>query len=68
MNEVPSGKSSTRELFSAPVVVAASAVGPSCATLNASASPTTLWVPRETTVGHASKRSVPSQGLAGRRA
>jgi hypothetical protein len=44
----------------APVVVAASAASPRCATMTASAMPTTTWVAREITMGQASPRSARS--------
>ena len=58
---------SSTKVFIAPVVVAASAAAPSGATISASASPTTVWVAREMTMGHANRNRSRSPGRIGRR-
>ena len=62
MKTTPMGRMSSEKVFIAPVVVAASAEAPRWATMTASETPTTTWADRETTMGQASARSVPSPG------
>src|SRR5262245_58921971 len=66
MNTNPIGRIKTRNVLVAPVVVAASALAPKCATRIASERPTTVWVARESTTGHAKRsRSRNDAGLEG---
>src|SRR5262245_33274369 len=57
MNAVPKGSMASEKVLIAPVMVAASASSPSGATMRASASPTTDWVERDSTIGQARRRS-----------
>ena len=54
---IPIGKMKIANAFVAPVVVAASAASPRCATMTASAIPTTTCDAREITMGQASASS-----------
>jgi hypothetical protein len=47
------------------VVVAAKALSPKCAIMNASDNPTTTWEAREMMMGHANVKRVDSWGLNG---
>lgn len=64
MKTAPIGKMRSASTFNAPAVVAASAASPRSATIHASVKPTTIWALRDTTMGHASPRSVRRLGGA----
>ena len=46
-----------------PVVVAATPLSPRCETMIASETPTTTWLEREMTIGHASSSSALNEGV-----
>src|SRR5688500_1742394 len=63
MNVIPIGRMRKAKELKAPVVVAASADSPRCATITASARPMTDWLEREITIGHARASSARTSAL-----